>query len=266
MKYKNKLLILFALIAIIIAYNYRYIWFQNSNATYLIENNQSSRVFPHRVNTVGKLKDIWSDGFRSFEVDAYFGNNNTNYFQVGHNEGVMGGSLEELLKSVDYTRIQRVWLDFKNLNEQNYQDAMLRLEYLDGKFNIKKKFIVESGTTSGFFRELKKEGWHISYYLPTGAISKLLEEKDSKGLKELASKIASQIKVQNLSAVSFDSRLYPFVKEYLECLISDDIVYHTWWGPKIYRYNFRDRLQKNRLFLDKRVKTILVRYKSRHHL
>lgn len=243
-----------------------YSYWQKVNTQYLIDINQSSRVFPHRVNSVGKLKDIWQDGFRSFEIDARFGDNNTTYFQIGHNHGVMGVKMENFLSSVTYSEIERVWLDFKNLNKNNYKQAIERLDYLDKKFDLKRKTIVESGTTLPFFKELKKAGWHTSYYMPTEKIVTQLKENNVTEMKKLAVKIASQTKSQNLSAVSFDHKLYPFIKQYLEPLISDNIVYHIWYAPTLRKKSFPEELQKNKLYLDKRVKTLLSKYISHFDL
>ncbi len=243
-----------------------YIYWQKVNAQYLIDTNQSSRIFPHRINSIGKLHDIWNDGFRSFELDARFGDNNTSCFQVGHDHGVMGVKMEDFLLSVDYTQIEKVWLDFKNLNENNYKEAIKRLEYLDKKYDIKRKFIIESGTKGSFFKELKEAGWHTSYYMSTGKIIKLLKEKKIIEMKKLAQQIAKQIESQNISAVSFDHRLYSFIKQYLEPSISNDIVYHVRYAPSISSLNFKNKLLKNELYLDKRVKTLLSVYRSQFNL
>ena len=243
-----------------------YIYWQKVNAKYLIDTNQSSRIFPHRVNSVGKLKDVWNDGLRSFEIDVRFGDNNSTTFQVGHNQGLMGLGLEEFLSRVDYQQIERIWLDFKNLNQSNYQKALERLEYLNKKFDVKRKFIVESGTNSEFFKELRKNGWHTSYYMPTKKIIKLLNEEDKVKMQELAAQIARQTKTQDVAAVSFDYNLYPFIKQYLEPLISDEIVYHAWLGPSLDRTNFEDELLKNPMYLDNRVKTLLSFYRSQYYL
>jgi len=242
-----------------------YIWWQKINTQYLIDIDQSSRVFPHRVNSIGKLKDIWNDGFRSFEVDVLF-SNNTNYLEVGHDHGDMGGNLENFLSSVRFNEIERVWLDLKNLDSNNYKQVIKRLEYLDSKFDFKEKIIIESSTTFPFFNELKSRGWHISFYAPTKTIVKMLEESDMKGMKQLAIKMASQSEAQNLSAISFDSRLYPFIKKYLEPLLKNEIIYHVWYGPALRNDTFQSDLIKNKLLLDKRIKTILVPYKSQFDL
>ncbi|GIU00565.1 hypothetical protein TSL6_10710 [Sulfurovum sp. TSL6] len=244
-----------------------YIYWQTVNTQYLVDSNQSNRIIPHRVDSLGKLKDVWNDGFRSFELDARFGDNNTTFFQIGHDEDFMGLTIEDFLSSSDFQKIKKVWLDFKNLNQNNYKQALERLEYLDKKYNIKRKFIVESPTTSSFFKEIGKAGWHTSYYMPTKKILKLLKEDNKDEMQKLAIKIANQTKIQNLSAVSFDNGLYPFVKNYLESSLSNDIVYHTWWeAPALYHVDFKERLLKNKLYLDSRVKTILPNYKSEFDL
>ncbi|MEA3455385.1 MAG: phosphoethanolamine transferase, partial [Campylobacterota bacterium] len=242
-----------------------HIYWQKVNAKYLIDTNQSSRIFPHRVNSIGKLKDVWSDGFRSFEIDVRFGDNNSETFQVGHNKGLMGFGLEEFLSRVDYAQIERIWFDFKNLNEGNYKKALERLEYLDKKFDIKRKLIVESGTTSEIFKEFRKNGWHTSYYMPTTRIVNLLQEDNKSEMKKLAVQIAKQVETQNVAAVSFDYKLYSFIKDYLEPLISDNIVYHMWLGPHLGSNNFKNELSKNPMYLDSRVKTILSFYKSQYY-
>jgi len=259
------ILILIISIVLIIGCKSKESFFQKQNTAYLVDLNQSSRVFPHRVNTIGKLQDIWEVGFRSFETDTYFENSNYR-FRVGHDSNNMGGYLNDLLSSVNYEQIARIWLDFKNLNTENHNNALQYLEVLDKKFHIKQKIIIESSTTSKFFKKYRDNGWHTSYYLPTQKIYKLLKNNNVQDLENLAAQIVAQSKTQNLSAVSFDSKIYPFVKQFLEPLLDENIVYHTWWGPDLYKYNFKSKLQDNELFLNKRVKTILVRFKSKYYL
>ncbi len=239
-----------------------YIWWQRKNVQFLIDSNQSSRVFPGEVNSIGKLKDIWFDGIKSFEVDVLFVENNTSCFKVGSNEEVISGSLEKLLSSIEYTKIQRLLLDLKNLNKNNYNQVIKRLNYLDNKFNIIKNITIESSTTFEYFRFLKEEGWNTSYYLPTNEILKVLKKDNSEEIKQLAIEIAAQSKIQNLSEISFDDNLYPFVKQYLEPLIADDIVYHIWYALDMHKNTFQDELLKNDLYFDERVEATTVIYKS----
>ena len=275
---KQQFIILFGVIFIIFSnfvYDYQgqiigripilYEYTQKNNARYLIDSNQSSRIFPHRVDSIGKLKDIWNNGFRSFEVDVRFGDNNTSKFFIGHNLGDSKITLEKFLSSIKYNNIERVWLDFKNLNKDNYKDASIRLEYLDRKFKIKNKFIVESGNKMQFFKFFNISGWHTSYYMPTNIV-KLIKEHKNIEMEQLSLKISKQVKMQNVSAISFDSRLYPFVKKYMEPKISKNIVYHIWYAPFLASFNFKSELLSNKLFLDERVKTLLTIYRSKFNI
>lgn len=244
--------------------NDNYIFWQKKNASYLKKTNQATRVFPHRVNTIGKLHDIWQVGFRAFELDIRFGDDNTKAFKIQYDKGQKGVELNEFIGSVNYSLIEKMWFDFKNFEINNYEDALGRLEYLDSKYDIKNKVILEASAKSDFFNYFKEKGWHTSYYLPTGKILKLIENNKKIELDRFATELSLQLKKQNVSAVSFDNRLYSFVKKHLEQKISKDIVYHIWYAPALYDYNFKNKLLKNKLYKDDRVKTLLSSFKSQY--
>lgn len=258
--------------AAVLSSNLRYVserntaYWQSKNAQYLVDTDQAARVFPHRINSIAKLQEIWRDGLRSFEVDVRFGDDQQPTFRVGHHPGVMGEGLERFLQSVDYSQIERLWLDFKNLNTKNYAAALERLAYLDGKYGLKSKAIVESGTAGSFFQILRAAGWHTSYYLPTRKIADLQISGDAQALEQLASDIAQQVSAQNVNAVSFDTRIYPFVEQYLEGGLASDVNYHVWYGPDLADTDFQKTLQENKLANNRRVKTLLVKYDSQFHL
>ena len=238
-----------------------HIYWQRVNAKYLTSTKQATRVFPHRVNSRGKLHDIINNGFYSYEFDTYFTKDDK--FYIGHDKPTLSDvTLEDTLSNVSYNNLQKVWMDFKNLNKDNADLALQRLEELDKKFNIKNKFILAFWTKGEFFHKFSKAGWHTSYYLPTGKVIDLLKQNNKQELDKLAMQLAKQVKLQKVSAVSFDTRLYEFVKKYLESKISKDIVYHTWMGPKLYSTTFKKDLQKMKVYQDKRVKTILCKYDS----
>ncbi len=241
-------------------------YWQSVNAAYLVKNRIDGKYFPHRVNSTGKLVNLWQDGFRAFEVDLRFNDNKDGLFYVGHNPGVMGYDLETFLDSVDSSMIKKMWFDFKNLNKKNNAQALAELERLDKKYNLKGKVILESGWKSPAFSRFSANGWKTSYYLPTKKIINALDKKDKKDLKALAARISSQTKGQIVDAVSFDHRLYPFVKKYLEPLMSKNIIYHVWHGPNLASPEFVKHLKERPIFSDSRIKTFLIRYKSHFDL
>ena len=76
-------------------------------------------------------------------------------------------------------------------------------------------------------------------------------------------KIANQLKYQKGTSISFDAKLYDFVKAKLESKINPNIQYHTWdLNLNVRNGHFSSALQEQRFYLDTRVKTILVSYPS----
>ena len=229
-------------------------------------NHLEDKFFPHRVNSFGKLKDVWELGYRSFEVDMVFDYKKDGKFYVGHNDGVMGTDLESFLKSVDYKQINRMWFDFKNLNKNNYKEAFVELERLNSIFDLKNKVILETSWKDEEFKKFSESSWHTSYYLPTGTMKNLLDNQDIKGLEDLANNISKQILNQDLKAVSFDNKYYEFVKKYLEPKISNEIVYHSWYGPAINSDNLEKQIKDSLIYNDSRIKTFLCSFKTNFNL
>ena len=87
--------------------------------------------------------------------------------------------------------------------------------------------------------------------------------EDDKARKLLARKLAGIAKRQNVGAVSFDLRLYKFVKDYLESELGPQIVYHTWSpGVSFKNSNLLEEIQAREYFHDPKVETILLPYAS----
>src|SRR5690606_38903402 len=148
-------------------------------------------------------------------------------FRIGHESATSGELFEDFLETVDHSQIEKIWFDLKNLSGTNYQHVLQALESLDAKFGLKNRLILESGTTQKWFKLFRDAGWHTSYYAPTSKMIKLIKNNDIDGMEALADTIASQAKVQNLAAVSFDHRAYPFIKQYLERKLAPYVVYHS---------------------------------------
>src|SRR5690606_31967373 len=126
--------------------------------------------------------------------------------------------------------------------------------------------ILESGTRHEWFKIFRDKGWHTSYYAPTGKIVELLKNEDTVGMEALAATMAAQVRAQDVAAVSYDHRAYPFIKQYLEQGLSPSIVYHSWMGPSIANGAFATALEQTSIYRDPRVKTVLVDFRSPFHL
>ena len=241
-----------------------YFYFNKANIAAIKSRGESARIYPHRVNSKGKLSTVLYDGCTSFELDLVFRDlGDSSYFEVGHDEAAMSGiSFEELLSFASDYEIEKIWLDLKNLNKYNIPLIITRLDYLSNKFNLKEKIIVESGTRDIEFSKVSALGYHTSYYLPTG-----IKDANDADQKKAALEIAKLIKAQKTSAISFDYQLYPFVKNHLENQIPTNIIYHTWNTTLHFdKPDFIPRLEKTAYYNDSRVKTIIAKYHSNFEL
>ncbi len=244
----------------------RSLW-QKINGKTISENGQSGRLLPHRVNTIGKMRDIVSAGINSFEIDIHYATvDSETFFEVGHDGETMSGMrLEEFLAQIP-ENFKKIWLDVKNVRPDNVSGIVKKLNELDSKYDIKNRIIVESSDRSAAPKLLVDEGYHVSYYLPTTKVLSIMKEKEEPK-KILANELAKIVQLQHSSAVSFDLRLYDFVKKYLEPLLSTDIQYHTWSpGVDFGDTKLLEKLGNRHYFSDERVKTILLPYDSLYSL
>jgi len=163
---------------------------------------------------------------------------------------------EEMLEFAFQWPIEKIWMDIKNLNPNNVHLVLNRLNYLNERFKLKEKAIVESSMISSDFSILSDAGYHCSYFVPTHYATLTAKKK-----MRVGNEIALQTKNQKISAISFDISLYPFIKEFVEPKISNSIVYHSWKiKGGFHDANLIQELKESPLFNDERVRTFVVKY------
>lgn len=230
----------------------------------------SQRVMAHRVNTLGKLGDAARAGFDGVELDLLFRRTEGGgHFELGHDDASRThGDLESYLAAVGEWGICRLWLDLKNLETDNHRLALAELERLAALYpGLKDMSVVESPTRDSWFADFRARGWHTSYYLPTQEILGAMEDSDDMVLERWGEVVARQSRAQRVAAVSFDARLYPFVRDHLEGRLDRRIVYHLWdlsiraWEPDAPR-----RVETAPYHRDQRVRTILVAMDSEYSI
>ncbi len=239
---------------------------QKENIKDLLEQKLDGRLLPHEVNNQKRLNEILKNGIRSLELDLFFytKNNNISYFKIGHDKEDLDQLIfETYLQKLKKYKIKKIWMDVKNVSEQNIDQILKRLNYLDKHYNIKPIVIFESALRSVKFKKISHAGFHTSYYLYNNPIHEMLLRKDHEGLIIAASTIKIQIEKQEMNAISFNSLLYPFIKNYLEPILSSNIVYHTWKSVKFKNYNAIQEMQQKEYFHDKRIETILYYYDAK---
>ena len=237
---------------------------QKKNLATIDSLNLKSKIYPHRVNTLGKLSETLYSGCSSIEVDVIFKQQEGfSYFEIGHDSGALSGiRLEDFLIEIGDRAMKNIWLDIKNLDEGNLIAIEQRLVDLDALYSIKNNAIVETTSNTGSFSRLADLGFHTSFYIPTS-----LRDSDTSKFKAKAIQIAEQVRKQKVSAVSFDASLYPFVKKHLETYLDKSVVYHTWdINLKLKEHSFWSEMNSKKYLTDSRVKSILVKFHSSFEL
>lgn len=178
----------------------------------LFTKNFGSKIWLQKVNTVERFKEKTQNYFGA-EVDVLF-DPEKNFFDVHHNTDESTGlNLENILKSATVMK-KFVWLDFKNLTDDNVSQALTELNRLVEDFNWKDKIIVESPNAKALTL-FTDSGYYTSYYIPmiTSRWAKLYGMNENERLSFIEKTLA-QTKGTRFIAVSSDYRLYELVKFY----------------------------------------------------
>lgn len=165
-----------------------------------------AKIWLHRTNEIKKFEDF-SKIYQNYEIDVYFLDN---YFDVGHDgkDTSINLDLKTMLKLVSKRKEEsgfeaKIWLDFKNLDENNKEKALKTLLQIskESDFDIK-NFIIESRNYKALAL-FKEAGFYTSYYLTFNE-----ENFDEKAKKHIQEVIDSKA----INAISFPHKLYEKVK------------------------------------------------------
>jgi heptose-I-phosphate ethanolaminephosphotransferase len=224
------------------------------------------KVWAHRANSLGKLSEVIGI-FPGAELDLVF-DEATKRLEVRHPHPPpaidVDLDLEEVLDFLKGRGAEtHLWLDLKNLEEDNLDGVLARLSELDQRYDLKDRVIVETTYTGSGFDQFFEQGFYTSYYLPTEEILSALETDDADQLRQLATQMSNVVRRHRARAMSFDIRLYDFVKEYLESLAAmNDLDYLTWdLSVNSSTIGFAQQIYERDL--DERIKIILVPFSSR---
>ena len=119
---------------------------QKKNLATIDSLNLKSKIYPHRVNTLGKLSETLYSGCSSIEVDVIFKQQEGfSYFEIGHDSGALSGiQLEDFLIEIGDRAMKNIWLDIflkgkffwpkkKKMNEKNFGRMIFRQEVISGE-------------------------------------------------------------------------------------------------------------------------------------
>jgi hypothetical protein len=227
----------------VIFYNvYKYVPYRFEHLTEL------QKVHAHRVNTITKLNQA-SVYYSGIELDVIF-DVKTNKFDVFHPPvKSIGLSLETYLSNISNKEL-KIWLDFKNLTENNKQQATARLFYLITKFKLNKQLLLVESQNISQLQYITNKGFLTSYYVPSDLYKATKTEKDS---------IYKLIKNYNKQSISFTYLNY----EYL-CNKFPEREKFVWalFGNPFGKTRIEQIASTRKILKDSTVKRLLVPFKS----
>ncbi|PKP25656.1 MAG: hypothetical protein CVU03_07325 [Bacteroidetes bacterium HGW-Bacteroidetes-2] len=200
----NKAIGIFLLISlcITIAFFYNFSVFKIEYIGY------QNKIWAHQVNTIKKLKVVQSN-YYGIELDIVF-DSITHTFDVHHPpESSIGLTLETYLTHLKNTKNIGIWLDFKNLNEVNSNNALNRLLFLTEKYQLNNNNIIVESQHPKHLKIFQEAGFKTSYYLPSN-----LHKLSSKDLSEKINDIKLTIKNYTPAAISTNSVDYAIVAKH----------------------------------------------------
>jgi heptose-I-phosphate ethanolaminephosphotransferase len=203
---------------------------ENSRVTLARLESARSKVWAHPINSTASSYESLHiiDGV---EMDVVF-MDERRCFHVFHPPSPDRGlSLDELLAVAARKPQLRIWLDWKNAEQQNVAAALQCLARIDAKYGIRGRTLVETGSTAIFdeTRSISAAGYQHGYYLPTDEIQQCLGQCSEARSRQLARSIIDTVKAGGYTAMTFDWSLSDFVKLWLrDWAVASGISLYSW--------------------------------------
>lgn len=205
------------------------------------------KVWLHRCNSLEKLHEK-GDKYHGFEVDICLRPDGR--LDVTHNiEQSFGLSVDTFFAYLEQRPEKRMWMDVKNLSEENQRAFVTTMDSLSQHHQIAPERIVVESREWQLLRPLTQRGYLTSYYVN-------LEKNDS--AIALLQRVADSGAVR---ALSFPRRWYRTIKSDLN---RQDIVLLTWCSSQSFR-QLRWRPLGHRMLRDRKLKVILTKDHGHYH-
>ena len=126
-------------------------------------NNPSDKLWKHRF--LDPVKDsLLIKEFVGFEVDVFF-NKSTNNFDVKHHGKESNYTLTSYFQKFENINDKFFWIDFKNLNSENYKESSQKLSDICNQYKIKDRIFIESKNMM-LLNSFQGLGFSVSYWVP----------------------------------------------------------------------------------------------------
>lgn len=207
----------------------------------------SEKIWVHRVNSLVKLEET-SSSFKGVELDIVWENN---YFDINHPPvKSINLSLSEYFSSLPNSKKIGIWLDYKNLTEDNAYSSAEYLDSLTRHYNFNKSNIFVESRFPQYLLDFQKKGFTISYYLPPG-----LNELENDNIYELKELINSKLNANKDIYISAPFSDYSYMHKHFP--EKNKLLWHLGSLKGLSK-----KLNIYRALLDSKVKVVLLPYRS----
>lgn len=161
------------------------------------------------VNSTERMNQLTGNE-PGIECDVYF-DTTTKTFDVHHDPGKSNGCrLDDLLKQYQQKKMQAgIWLDIKNLDEENAASCLSSLIKIRNAYNLQSRILVESAH-AGLLNAFCDSGFFTAYYIPFFNPYQINANQERSWADSIASQIG-QSKINALSGYYFQTG---FLKHY----------------------------------------------------
>lgn len=222
----------------------------------------ADKIWVHRVNSVEKLNEV-QDKYMGVELDVVYKQDDS-IFDVHHPPAPSTGlNLHDFLGGIQNPAAQKLWLDYKNLDDENEIRSLSRLQALCNQYGIPTQHIIVESMTPKHLASFSKAGFKTSYYLPriTGLIS---DQEDM-----LVQKINTSVTDYSIHFISADKihlenlkTLFP-EKEILTWIVNKEADNASFWELKKMYNKFIRARKKYAVLSNPKIKIVLYSYKAK---
>lgn len=211
------------------------------------------KLWLHRCNSIEKWEEN-DETYPNIEVDVVFRPDGK--LDVTHDwETSFGLTLNSYFKKMQHND-SRIWIDLKNLNEDNDNHILALFEEILRQYKIDKKRIILESRDWEALRIFNQHAYYTSYYVDFEHPSELDDEEEDSCIRALQAIIDKK----TVRAISFPGWWYDEFKEELD----RDIDLLT-WKHRTTQLEFFLTPEGYEMLGDKQLKVILLKQKGDFH-
>lgn len=233
------------------------------------------------ADAIGFTYDAVRMGFKGIEINI---NVQGERLEMGHGQEWIKqpNTLDEYLSTLPHGSHLKLYIDTKELDPDEIYSFFEQLERLDRKYDLKPRTIIESTIVDPAMAMFSEHGWMVYYYylyfyydstkqLKSGALASDYSEDELifMPVEQKIEKLLNIIKTQKPTGLSFYYRDYDFIKNHLEPMIDDTIVYSTWSIPEFPSLedpNMLEKIKEHPVIVDDRIKQVLLPSGSKFYI